>query len=47
MSGVSFEVRPTMLYIFVISSASLKFKSGKILGNLLANIVFPEPGVPD
>lgn len=37
---------PAILCIFVISSASVKLKSGSIVGNLLANIVLPEPGLP-
>ena len=38
--------RKDSLYIFVISSASSKLKSGKIVGSLRASIVFPDPGLP-
>ena len=43
---VSFSRFPAILCIFVVSSASSKVKSGKILGILLANMVLPDPGVP-
>ena len=42
---VSFNI-PAILCIFVISKASSKLKSGKILDILLDNIVFPAPGGP-
>ena len=46
ISGTSCFNIPAMLWIFVISSASSKLKSGNIVGSLLASIVFPDPGDP-
>ena len=37
---------PAMLCILVTSKASLKVKSGNILGNAFESIVFPDPGGP-
>ena len=42
----SFFNSPATLYILVISNASLKLKSGNIVGSLFAIIVLPEPGPP-
>ena len=46
INGTSCVNVPAILCIFVISNASSKLKSGKIVGSLLASIVFPEPGLP-
>ncbi len=42
---LSFRI-PATLCIFVISIASSKLNGGRIETNLLASIVFPEPGEP-
>ena len=46
INGFSWFASPEILYIFVVSNDSSKFISGSIEGNLLANIVFPTPGLP-
>jgi broad specificity phosphatase PhoE len=38
-------INPITLWIFVVSRLSSKFVSGRIVGSLLASMVFPEPHV--
>ena len=45
--GVSFSIKPAMLWIFVISRASSRLKSGRIVGRHFESKVLPEPGTPD
>ena len=45
-NGLPFLSIPMTLYILVVSRASSKVRSGKIVGSLLAIMVFPDPGGP-
>ena len=46
MIGFSWESIPVILYIFEISIDSSSVRSGRIVENALASIVFPLPGGP-